>query len=87
MNFYEVSTHISLFGSISEIRESDLQNYVVLNTGTVDLLPFIRPGGKTVGMHESLRDPPQSAERRTISTYCKNHHEILSINTQNLPMH
>ena len=35
MNFYEVSTHISLFGSISEIRESDLQNYVVLNTGTV----------------------------------------------------
>jgi hypothetical protein len=35
MNFYEVSTHISLFGSISEIRESDLQNLVVLNTGTV----------------------------------------------------
>jgi hypothetical protein len=38
MNFYGVSTHISLLGSISEIRESDLQNYVVLNTGTVGYL-------------------------------------------------
>jgi hypothetical protein len=31
----EVSTHISFLGSISEIRESDLLNYVVFNTGTV----------------------------------------------------
>jgi hypothetical protein len=31
----EVSTHISLLGSISETRKSDLQNCVVLNTRTV----------------------------------------------------
>ena len=35
MNFNEVSAHISLLGSISEIRKSDFRNYVVLNTGTV----------------------------------------------------
>jgi hypothetical protein len=30
-----VFPHISLLGSISETRESDLRNYVVLNTHTV----------------------------------------------------
>ena len=35
MNCYEVSNHISLLGSISEIRESDFLNYVLSNTGTV----------------------------------------------------
>jgi hypothetical protein len=40
MNFYEVSTHISLLGSISEIRESDLQNYVQTPAAKVGISPL-----------------------------------------------
>jgi hypothetical protein len=32
----------------------------------VDLLPFIRPGGKTVGMHESLRRPPPGRHKLNV---------------------